>query len=96
MAIKPLSKTRFDAFCYARSPYASYLSEEVEWYADEKENVLGVVAHDKVDNDWAFVVLGRDERCQFRARRSVDASTNRAFFVFPQQVVDGFYEEALQ
>lgn len=73
MAIKTLSKARFDAFCYARSPYAACVSQEVEWYADEKENVLGVVAHDKVDNDWAFVVLGRDGRSQFRAI-ALDAS----------------------
>jgi hypothetical protein len=46
---------------------AKVFTQEREWYADTKENVLGVVLLDKVDNDWSYVVLGRDEVARFRA-----------------------------
>jgi hypothetical protein len=42
MPIKKLHKARFDALCYSRQPLAHAVSQEVEWYADQKENVLGI------------------------------------------------------
>lgn len=45
---------------------ASVQSEEAEWYADLDENVLGSVILDRTDQDWNYVVLGRDERGLFR------------------------------
>lgn len=49
------------------------MSREVEWYSDAQERVLGVVLFDLTDKDWAWIVLGRDERGLFRAI-AVDAS----------------------
>jgi hypothetical protein len=37
------------------------------WFADNSGAFLGVVCFDKVDNNWAFVVLGRDAHGDFRA-----------------------------
>jgi hypothetical protein len=34
MPIKPLIKTRFDALCYSRTPFAHAVSKEVEWFAE--------------------------------------------------------------
>ena len=42
------------------------ISEEVAWLADEAEHVFGVVLRDLTDNDFLFLVLGRDENGQFR------------------------------
>ena len=33
---------------------------------DDAENILGLVIRDKVDNDWAYVIMGRDTREVFR------------------------------
>lgn len=46
---------------------ASITGIEYEYYADEAENVLGVLILDATDRDWNLVVLGRDERSAFRA-----------------------------
>ncbi len=66
--IKELQKQRFDAYvAHTRSPAASYFGAEIGWYANEIETVLGVILLDAVDNDFAAVVLGRDEHGAFRA-----------------------------
>lgn len=66
MAIKTISKARFDALTYSRSPHTVYYSEELLWFSDEQENVIGTVLRDKTDNDFGYVILGRDERSLFR------------------------------
>lgn len=65
--IHPISRERFNAFVlWSRSPMASMLNREVEWYADTNEWVLGVLCLDLVDFDWSYAVLGRDEDGRFR------------------------------
>jgi hypothetical protein len=65
--IHPISRERFNAFVlWSRSPMASFMNQEVEWYADSKEWLLGVLALDLVDFDWSYAVLGRDEDGRFR------------------------------
>src|SRR5262245_60825690 len=72
MAVRPLSKIRFDAFCYCRLPLVEMLFREVEWYADTREVVLGTVQFYPDDSDWAWTILGRDGNGQFR---SIDCQT---------------------
>jgi hypothetical protein len=72
--IRKLSKQRFDALTYAKHPNAGMTGREVEWYSDAKENVLGAVVLDLIDNDWSWVVLGRDEAGLFRGI-DLDVST---------------------
>ena len=43
------------------------LTEENGWFVDDTESFLGVVTRDKVDNDWGYAVLARDQFFQFRA-----------------------------
>ena len=44
MKIKPLSLARFNAFVVlSRSPTVEYFAEEIEWYADESERVIGIL-----------------------------------------------------
>ncbi len=66
--VKELDKKRFDALAgYSRSPAAAYFSQELEWYSNEEESVIGTVLLDTVDEDYAAVVLARDESGKFRA-----------------------------
>ena len=54
---------------------------EVEWFSDLLGRVLGAVVLDLVDNDWSYVVLGRDERGLFRCidmRVSIEAREKAA------------------
>jgi hypothetical protein len=66
--IKTLDRKRFNALAgLSRSPGAAYFSEELAWYANEDETVIGVILHDIIDHDYAAVVLARDEGDRFRA-----------------------------
>lgn len=67
MATKPITKERFDALCRVKLPTADYVVTEVEWFSDDDERVLGIVALDNTDQDWSWMVLGRDEAGLFRA-----------------------------
>lgn len=66
--IKKISVKRFNALAgHSRSAAASYVSKELEWYANSTESVLGVLLLDTIDDDYAAVVMGRDENNRFRA-----------------------------
>ena len=68
IVVNALDRKRFNALAgLSRSPAAAYISEEIGWYSNEDETVIGVVLHDVIDNDFAIVVLARDEGGRFRA-----------------------------
>lgn len=46
---------------------AESIGEEVEWYADDAGNIIGIVVRDRIDNDWLYVIMGRDQEGAFRA-----------------------------
>jgi len=65
--VKQLPQARFNAYVnWIRSPAVDFVSEELTWYSDEEERVIGVVLRDIIDNDFVYVVLGRDEGGVFR------------------------------
>ena len=41
--------------------------EEVEWFADDRRTIAGVVSRYRSDDDWGFVVARRDEHRVFHA-----------------------------
>jgi len=61
-----ISKARFEALSYARAPLIKLFSEEVEWYSNPENSILGVILIDKSDADFSVVLLGRDEVGVFR------------------------------
>jgi hypothetical protein len=65
-APRSLSQPRFEALLYRRSPFTWYLFKELEWWSTEDENLLATITLDGIDNDYAYVVLGRDETGVFR------------------------------
>lgn len=68
IVVKELDEKRFTAIAgYSRSPAAAYIREELEWYTNDDETVIGTVLLDTVDFDYVAVVLGRDENARFRA-----------------------------
>lgn len=67
MSIFPLHKPRFDALAgYTRAPHASLYGKEVAWFSDTNEHVIGVVIKDVQDEDFMFIILGRDSNRRFR------------------------------
>ncbi|WP_345848854.1 hypothetical protein [Shewanella algae] len=64
--MRKISKVRFEALSYARMPLVKIMSDEIEWYANENNAILGTILHDYTDDDYVAVVLGRDEAGVFR------------------------------
>lgn len=64
--MRKISKVRFEALSYARMPLVKIMSDEIEWYANANNAILGTILHDNTDDDYVAVVLGRDEAGVFR------------------------------
>ena len=71
---KPISRSRFNLLAIGtrRSP-APYLYQEVAYWADIEERVIGVIAWDRVDGDYYWSLLVRDRNGRFRSA-DIDAS----------------------
>ena len=63
----PISLAEFnDRTEHAYAPLTAFTIAHEHW-VDRKGVLLGVVTLDRLDRDWGYVVLGRDERGRFRA-----------------------------
>ena len=68
LVVNKINIKKFNALAApSRDPAAAYMSEELEWYADANETVLGIVLRDTIDSDFVGILLGRDEGERFRA-----------------------------
>ena len=65
MKIESISRRKFEALIFIREAWLPVHWEEVEWY-DGFGKVLAVIAQNRLDKDFCFVVLARDERKVFR------------------------------
>ncbi|OPY85563.1 MAG: hypothetical protein A4E65_00105 [Syntrophorhabdus sp. PtaU1.Bin153] len=68
ITVRTLDEKRFNALAAStRSPAAAYVSQELAWFSNEGETVLGVLLLDTIDGDYVSIVLGPDETGRFRA-----------------------------
>jgi len=68
ITIKELDEKRFNALAgYARSPAAAYMSQELGWYSNEDESIIGILLLDTIDDDYVSIILAKDEGGRFRA-----------------------------
>jgi hypothetical protein len=64
---KPLSAARFDIYAMgARLSFTRLVSEELSYWSDANEKVLGMVFRDLVDNDFGWILFARDRVGRFR------------------------------
>ena len=64
--VLPISEKEFrGAFPFDTN--AVGITTEEGWFTDESESFLGVILEDKIDHDWGYVILARDEHLIFRA-----------------------------
>jgi hypothetical protein len=52
---------------YTRQPELVLLVQEYDWLATNDERVLGILTWDRIDHDFGWIALGRDERLRYRA-----------------------------
>lgn len=66
IVIAAVSKTEFQQTCGLVHDDSPVIDEQ-GWFEDETGAFLGVVFRDKVDNDWGYTVLARDQYFTFRS-----------------------------
>ncbi len=64
--INQISQRRFDALCYARQPHIRMIAKEVRWYEAFSRKILANIVFDRIDQDYGYVILGRDSKKIFR------------------------------
>ena len=64
--VESITKHEYYSFNPAKNPVVDLISLDKEWYADKDRIILGAVLLDTVDNDWVYIILGRDEAGIFR------------------------------
>ena len=66
--VKKMNPNRFHAYLmFTRRPLIHFFAQELEYYSNISETLLGVLLFDKTDSDFVAVVLARDEQNQYRA-----------------------------
>jgi len=65
--MQEISSIRFNALAgYARDPRTVLTAEELGYFEHANERVLGILVRDRTDNDFAGMILARDELKQYR------------------------------
>jgi hypothetical protein len=68
ITIQKLDRKRFNILVgYSRSPAAEFVSEELAWFANDDETIIGVLIRDTVDDDFCSILMTRDEGDRFCA-----------------------------
>ncbi len=64
---QPMKSARFDLFSIgARLATVRLISDEISYWSDPEERVLGLVFRDRVDNDFGWALFARDKIGRFR------------------------------
>jgi hypothetical protein len=64
---KPLSRSRFNLFAIGtRLSMVPYIIEEMSWWTSHDERLIAMVARDKIDDDYSWMMLARDAIGRFR------------------------------
>ena len=66
MGAKIITEAAFSARA-RKSPMAAVIGQEVRWLGVDSDSVIGAVIFDKIDKDYAWVVLGPDPVGNWRA-----------------------------
>lgn len=66
MPVLPLTKPRFEALLYRRMPWTEMVTRELEWWSSGDETLIATLSLDLTDNDYSWIILGRDETGVFR------------------------------
>ena len=78
--IKSICRLEFERFLRFHSILETAIGEEVEWFGDAVENIIGTIAFSQGDRGWNYAILKRDwtgdfQVCNLRANLySLDAA----------------------
>lgn len=64
----PLDRKRFNHYALGtRLSIIHHVAEEVSWWSAADDRLIAVVVHDRIDDDYGWIILARDRIGRFRA-----------------------------
>lgn len=88
--IKAIPRQEFRDACGFYIDASNPLVDEQGWFSDETGSFLGVVFRERIDDEWAYVILARDPHFAFRAIYSGVSLSTR------DSARDSLYERMLE
>lgn len=74
MNISEITEEQFDSYNVDKEDsFLSVFATERKWFINSEKNLIGVLLEDKIDKDWAYVILGLESDGFFRA---IDVDTS--------------------
>lgn len=67
MKIKSISEKKFNSYNFEKNPMSTLFGTEKKWFEDKENNLIATIIKDKIDNDWAYVILAMDSDGEYRA-----------------------------
>lgn len=67
MNINIISEDKFYSYNIIKNPMGSVLGSEIKWFEQTENNLLATIIKDKIDNDWAYVLMAKQENGEYRA-----------------------------
>lgn len=60
MRIKSIRRWEFERFLRFHAILETAIGEEVEWFGDAVENIIGTIAYSQGERGWNYAILKRD------------------------------------
>lgn len=67
MPVKEITEDKFYSYNVLKHPMATMIGEEIKWFEDKENNLLGTLIRDKIDKDWSYVLMALEEDGNYRA-----------------------------
>jgi HJR/Mrr/RecB family endonuclease len=101
MSIKSITEKEFYSNNIVKLEGASMFGQEIKWFKESDNNLLGILIADKIDKDWVYIILAKETNGEYRAVE-VEASLltesfaeNQLILKLEELVEKGEYKEIL-
>ncbi|MBC8643975.1 restriction endonuclease [Flavobacterium lindanitolerans] len=101
MKIKSITERTFYSRNIQKHEMASMLGKEEKWFEESDNNLLATIIRDKVDNDWAYMILAKERNDEYRAVevdvsfQTMEVAENQLMIKLNKLITSGEYKEEL-
>jgi len=67
MKIQSITEEKFNSYSFEKNPMSTLFGTEKKWFEDKENNLIATIIKDKIDSDWAYVIMALDSDGEYRA-----------------------------
>ncbi len=67
MMFQSITQEKFNSYNFEKNPMSTLFGTEKKWFENKEYNLIATIIKDKIDNDWAFVIMAMDSDGEYRA-----------------------------